>query len=518
VIAAILAGAGWILYVDRNLSFFGDDWTFVVDARHNWSAVLMSSHNGHWTLVHGLLYETLFVTVGLHSYVPYLVLMLAAHAATVTLLFFLIRRRSGDLLAAGAAAILLLYGAAAEDLAWAFQVDFIAPVALGLAALLLLDAPGAGPRRVGAAAVLLTLGIATSGIGLVMLAAVAAEVAIDPARRRCLTALAPPAAVFTAWYLLVARRAGAAPDLSAASLLTLPDFVRRGLAPATAAVFGYIGQSNRYSTLIALLTAAAIAAAWVRRGRVGSRAAGPVIALVFEFVLIGLTRGQLGINQGASSRYLYVAAVLILLVLADALADFPARWPVVAPLAALMLVSVWFNSHQLASFAAYRTGFATAQAAELQTFEAYRGDPGITPDAVIDPLLVPISPREYYDASTAWGSPVQPVSTQDVGRLDAGAVDRALATLFANGLAPGNAPSPLGACSAPVPLMVPPGTVVLAVPDANAVAVVHVAVIGPDGAAPSISLVMPATLTLGGDRLPAMWRVTVTGGSVCPLN
>jgi hypothetical protein len=66
--------------------------------------------------------------------------------------------------------------------------------------------------------------------------------------------------------------------------------------------------------------------------------------------------------------------------------------------------------------------------------------------------------------------------------------------------------------------MVPPGTVVLAVPDANTIAVVHVAVIGPDGAAPSITLVMPATLTLGGDRLPEMWRVTVTGGSVCPLN
>src|SRR5258707_1070002 len=82
-VGAAIGGAGWILYVDRILSFFGDDWTFVVNARRDWPSMLLTPHNGHWTLVHSALYEALFVTVGLRSYLPYLALMLAAHAACV---------------------------------------------------------------------------------------------------------------------------------------------------------------------------------------------------------------------------------------------------------------------------------------------------------------------------------------------------------------------------------------------------------------------------------------------------
>jgi hypothetical protein len=511
---ATAAGVAWILYVDRNLSFFGDDWTLVISVRQDWPAMLLAPHNGHWILVHNAIYAVLFNTVGLRSYVPYLLPMLAAHAASVVLLFGLIRRRAGDLLAMGAAAILLLYGAAAEDLAWAFQVEFIAPVAFGLAALLLLDRTDAGRSQVGAAAVLLTLAVASSGMGLVMCVLVGAEVVLDPARRRYWPALLPPGLIYALWYLLVARSAAATPSLSPATLAMLPDFVRHGLAPATAAVFGL---SARLSTLVLVATAGFVAAAWWRRGRVGSRAAGPLIALLAEFVLIGLTRAQFGIGQGASSRYMYIAAVLILLVLSDALAWLPARRLVMAPLLALVGVSVVLNAHQLAVFAASRSEFAARQMDVLRTFEAYHADPLITPDDAVDPTYTPITPRQYFDATSAWGSPVASTSTQDLGRLNPSSVDLGLVTLFTNGLTPGPAPPAPSSCAPVTDLTVEPGTTVLAIPEAGGIANLSVAVLAPPGAGPSTTLTSPESFHFGGDRLPGPWRVTITGGALCPI-
>lgn len=511
-IVATVAGVGWILYVDRHLSFFGDDWTLVAAARNAWPGMLFSAYNGHWILVHGLLYEALFVTVGLHSYLPYLLLMLTAHATSVVVLFVLIRRRAGAVLALMAVAILLLYGAAGEDLAWAFEIEFIAPVAFGLVALLLLDSPNAGMRRGAMAAALLTLGMASSGMGIVMFIAVAVELALDPDRRRLLPVLLPPAVIYGLWYVLVGHRTSIGPSLTLATITSLPEFVRHGLAPATAAVFGL---SPRLSTVVMLATALFVAWAWWRRRRVGSRAVGPLVALISEFVLIGLTRSQLGISEGASSRYLYTAAVLILLVVADALSEFPARRLVLAPLLCVVAVSVWLNANQLVVFASGRSDFATRQTDELRTFEAYRGDPGITSDQLLDHVYTPITPRQYFDATFAWGSPVRPVATQDLSRLDPISVDRALVILFANALIAGPPPTTLGSCTPATQLTVPSGSTVYAIPDAGAIAVVHVAVLGPDSAAPSTRLNSVGTLTFGGDRLPGQWRISIAGGGLC---
>ena len=510
---ATLAGAGWILYVDRNLSFFGDEWTVIDRARSNWTGALLASHNGHWILVPRLLYQALFVSIGLRSYIPYLLLMLAAHVAAVILLFLLVRRRAGDAVALGAAAILLVFGRGAEDLAWAFQVGFILPVACGLAALLLLDSQSARLWRLAVASLLLTIGMISSGIGVVMLVTVAAELVCDRSRWARVPVLLLPTIVYAPWYLFIGRH-DTGSRLSTVSLLGLPDFVFHGLGSATAAVYGL---SDQHANLVLLGTALLLAGAWALRGRVGSRAAGPLLGAIALFALIGLTRGQFGIGQATASRYLYVAAALILLVLADALAELPAHWALLVVVVAVAYFSAGENANQLADFAAARAGYAATQTVELRTFEAFRGDAAVG-DAVLDPVYTPVTPRQYFDATAAWGSPVPSAATPDLTTLDPGPVNQALVTLFADGLGLTVPPDPAPSCLLVDRLVLPEGSSVLIVPASGQVARLDVALVGPDTAGAQETVPNAGTLTLGGDRLTSPWRVTVSNGGVCPLS
>jgi hypothetical protein len=506
-------GAAWIFYLDRHLTFFGDDWTLIVGARQNLMTLLLAPHSGHFLLVHGLLYDALFNLVGLHSYRPYVALLLGVHAATVLLLFVLVRRRSGDILAFGAAALLLVYGAAAEDLAWAFQVGFILPVAFGLAALVLLDKPNPRRRNLATASVLLVLGVATSAMGLVMLVAVGGELFLDRTRRRALVVLVPVAVVYGAWYGLIARHAPPSVSLSMSTLSILPARMAIGLEGAAAGIFGLPLSLGVFAAFALGLF---LAATWWRRGYIGSRAAGPLIAVGAEFFLIGLARAEFGIQPAASSRYMYTAAVLLLLVLTDALARLPVRWEVWVPLGALTLISLWLNANQLATFVFFRTLQTGPQTAELQTFEAYRGDPAIDSTTLLDPIITPVTPSQYYDLSAAWGRPVLPVSVSDLVTLEPSAVDRALVTLFANGLLPSQVGSQ-SECAASDQLEVAPGSMIRVIPNPGAVAVLSVAVMDMDQTPPSVSVSAPTMFSLNGDRLPGPWRVHVSGGSVCAV-
>ena len=517
VVAAAFIGCAWIFYLDRHLSFFGDDWTLIVVARQNLPEMLLSPHGGHFLLVHGLLYEALFVTAGLHSYLPYLGLLLAAHAASVVLLFLVVRRRAGDAIALGAAAILLLYGTAAEDLAWAFQVEFILPVSFGLGALLLLDAPKISIRNYVVAAALLTLAIATSGMGIVMFAAVGGELIFDPARRRDLLTLAPGALTFGLWYVLIARSSPPTLSLSRATLGVLPERFWVGLEGAVNGLFGL--QPDAGPVALAAI-AVSLVAVWAWRRRVGVRAAGPLVGLGVEFLLIGLTRAQFDLNAAASSRYMYVAAVLLLLTITDAVASLPVRWPVVVPLTAIALVSVWLNANQMATFAFYRTAYSVTQAIELRTLEAYRGDFYVTPDDQVDPRFTPITSAEYYDATSAWGSPVPKTTVDDLRALDPMAVDRGLVALFANGLAPVGGTNQRSCFRGEAKLIAPPGDIVLIAPDAGSNAVFRVWAMDNDSNPPSSTTSAPITLWLRGERLPNAsrgWHVSVTGGTACEL-
>src|SRR4029077_10550476 len=110
------------------------------------------------------IYAGLLATVGLHSYLPYMTVLLTLHATSALLLFEIVRRRAGDLIGLAAAALLLVLGAGWENLLWAFHVHIVGSVACGLGTLLALQ----GQRRARnllVAAGLLTASLMFSGVG-----------------------------------------------------------------------------------------------------------------------------------------------------------------------------------------------------------------------------------------------------------------------------------------------------------------------------------------------------------------
>jgi hypothetical protein len=116
-LAALLVCSG-LLWLSRTSSFYFDEWTYITSAPEWTLATYFQPHNEHPSILSQLVYAGLLHTIGLRSYVPYMALLLIAHAANVVLLFELVRRRAGDGIAVAAAALLLVRGAGWEDLLW----------------------------------------------------------------------------------------------------------------------------------------------------------------------------------------------------------------------------------------------------------------------------------------------------------------------------------------------------------------------------------------------------------------
>ena len=227
VIAALLASAA-ILWLARSFTFYFDEWTFILSAP-DWSwATYLQPHNEHPVMLTRAIYAALFATVGLRSYLPYMAVLLALHAASVVLLFEVVRRRAGDLVALGAAALLMVLGAGWEDLLWAFQIQFIGSVACGLGMLLALQGQ---PRRrnLFLAAALLTASLMFSGVGLFFGVAAAVQLAATPGRRRDLVWFAPVAVALGAWFLAFGRSGAPTNPPSLADIAALPLYVIWGL-------------------------------------------------------------------------------------------------------------------------------------------------------------------------------------------------------------------------------------------------------------------------------------------------
>ncbi len=171
-----LLAAALVLYLSRHLSFWWDEWTWILERRGNTLETYLRPHNSeHWSTVPIAIYQFLFRTVSIGSYVPYMATLAAFHAINGLLLFAVLRRRVGSEIALGATALLLFLGSAYQDLLWAFQVGQLASISLGLGALVLLDVDRPARRRQVAAGILLLLSVASSGVGLIWCAAIFVE-------------------------------------------------------------------------------------------------------------------------------------------------------------------------------------------------------------------------------------------------------------------------------------------------------------------------------------------------------
>ncbi len=424
-----VAAAAAILWLSRAYTFYFDEWDFILSAPDwSWTSYLQP-HNEHPSMVFKLIYAALLNTVGLRSYWPYMAVLMALHGASAVLLFELVRRRAGDLFGLACAAMLLVLGAGWEDLLWAFQIGFVGSVACGLGMMLALQDP-ATARKLAAAVALLTVSLMFSSIGLFFGVVATTMLLLSPARRRDLLWFVPVAVGLAAWYLAFDRSGtSTVPPPGPANLLVLPAFVVWGLAGAAG---GTVGVTGLPALVVLIAGAVAVGFAWWRV-RPDAFALGVAAGLVAFYVVTGLNRAQLGYDQSASGRYVYIGAVFWLILLADAARLLPWRGTWRPALAALVFLACFNSPVLLLAYAAGKTAVMQREIADLQALAVERSDKCLNPSGAVDPLVMPYvtSPALYYRAVDRFGDPTDGLPITD--RPD---FDRARTNLTRSGCTP----------------------------------------------------------------------------------
>ena len=402
VAGAAVLGAAVILWLTRGYTFYFDEWTFIVSMPTWTAATYFVPHNEHPAILFRLLYSALMHTVGLRAYWPYMAVVALSHAANVVLLFELVRRRAGELVALAAALLLLMLGAGWEDLIWAFQMAWLLSISFGLGALLALQEP----RRTPLAAGLIAVSLGFSGVGLVFAVAAGVQLLLTPDRRRQVAWLVPVGAAVVVWFAIFGRL-GTHPDPqpSAANVVLVPLYALWAMGEAVA---GIIGRGGWWGPPLLLAAALAVGWRWRRRGT-DPFAAGVAAGLIVFYVVAGLTRAQLGVQQGGASRYLYVGAVPSLILLGDAAGSLPWRGTWRPALAACLFLACFSSVALFYSFAIARPFVMERQVADYYALEAERHDPCLNQDARVDPLVMPsvLEPGPYYLSVAQFGDPRQ---------------------------------------------------------------------------------------------------------------
>jgi len=209
--------------------------------------------------------------------------------AVAGIVYVVVRREASGMWALGAMAVVLLLGSGGDDILWAFQSGTVGAVAAGMAAVVV------APRRPAVAAVLLTLSLATSGVGLAFLAGTAFHLLLT--RPRALPWLLVPVVPYLLW-LIVFGVWGIAPPQFAG----LPEYVLSGLTASAAGAIGSVSSVVGQVVLLALAFGI---------GR--TRSMPPVVlALLVSgvafFTIAGLARAHLGPEQATAPRYVYIVA------------------------------------------------------------------------------------------------------------------------------------------------------------------------------------------------------------------
>jgi len=344
-VARTMAWVGWppvvltvgalaiLVWLGRDMTFYHDEFAFLL-LRDLSLQGIFAPHNEHLSATLVILYRTLVGTVGTASYWPYLGVTFALHVIVAAIVYVVVRRETTAMWALGAMAVMLVLGSGGDDILWAFQSGTVGATAAGMAAVVV------APRRPAVAAVLLTISLATSGVALAFLAGTILHLALT--RPRALAWLALPIGLYLAW--LVTFGATHMVAMRTPSLDGVPEYMLAGLVATAAGVVGSVVPV----VVSIVLRAVAFGIGWVR-------GLPPVVLALLAssvafFFFAGLVRAELGPEQAAAPRYVYVAAPGFLIAGAVLLAGIRRPWRDIVGVAVLTValvgnVVLLFDSH-----------------------------------------------------------------------------------------------------------------------------------------------------------------------------
>lgn len=396
-ILAVLAVAYlvWLYGAGRAFYFHVyDEWLLFADRADPSVEAYFRPFNGHLIALPVLVYQLMLRVFGLGSYAPYLALASAAHLTCVVLMFEYARRRAGPLIGLACAAVLLFFSQGAEDLFWAFQIGFMASIALGLAAILLSeDRPWSTWRAVAMSACLLGA-IAASGVGLVMMVVFLILVR----KPRELLVLVPAAATWAIWWFTWSSGSAQVPGGSV---------VAYGLAASR--VIGEIlvsaaGPGSLVVPAIILVAIVAFLLGW----RPTRWTVAGLAGLIVLYASIGLRGGWLPVTA-EPSRYRYVGMTLLLVAAAPIAGQLLASVPsaghrhraaavgLMALLAVPLALGLTGFPHAVANWEFWSLDFR----AQAQAVDAYGGQQGA--EVTFDDSALTVS--VYRSVMDRWGPP-----------------------------------------------------------------------------------------------------------------
>jgi hypothetical protein len=301
-------------------------------------------------------------------------------------------------------------------------LSFTGAVAFGLAQLWFASS---GPARPGYRDLLgsgaAVLALMCSGVGITYVVVAAAALALCGRWGRAVVAAAVPGVVFVAWWLAYGRDQESA--LPAPARTELVDFVWQGLVHVADSLTGLIG-AGAVLLVVALL---ALSPAVARRAEGWYLSLAAAGGAVFFYAVSALGRAGLGPDAALASRYVHVAAPLVLLALAPTIRSTAERLHATGgrnlALGALLALALAFNVSALGQYLRAREPIVSQARARIEAaagLDLSGAAPGAVPDPLYSPDLTAAALRDLL-ASGEFDPP---------GRADPRARAEAAAALF----------------------------------------------------------------------------------------
>lgn len=426
---ALAGSVALLLVLTREMTFLQDTWEFLMNRRGFTADSLFAPHNEHIVVI-PVAIEQLFLRVfGMTSARPEFVLLALALATSALLLFVYARRRMGPWLALFGAVLLLFLGPAWEVLLWPFELTLVGSALFGIAMLLALDR---NDRRGDiAACAFLALSLGFSSLGIPFVAAAAVDVFQKRRRRgyRRAYVIAIPVALYALWYL--GWGSDAETHISLRNVLSSPRFVAESAAVSVGSLFGLgtnpVGDSTDPAWGRAILAALVVVFGYRQVRRPGFVPGLWPVAAAAAVNWFLTAFNQVPGRDPTTSRYQYVGAVFVLLLLANLLQGVRFSRRALSAVGALALLAVCVNLVVLKDGKDSFERQSVLTQADLAAIEiAHRTvDPSfsLTPEIAGTTTLIDVQAAKYLPAVEEYGSPAYTPSelagAPDYGRRQA---------------------------------------------------------------------------------------------------
>lgn len=412
--AAAMAASGLLLIgLGSRLSFFLDDWVFILYRRGSSLDSFLGPDNEHLVAGPVAVWKLLLGTFGLGSALPYHVVSIAMFLLGAWLLFVWIRRRIGGWPTLLMTLPVLFLGAAFEDLFWFASITFLGSMACGLGMLVALDRRDKVGDRLACAWLIGSM--LFSSLWLAFAVGAVVDIALrrgDRDWRRRAFVVGVPVALYAIWWLGWGDTGESSVTLH--NLATTPLFVLDSFATALGSLAGLATMGEGLPSPPGLdwgrplaVGVGAIAVWRLYRLERIPRSLWVVLAIALAFWIFG----GIAVKPGRvpwASRYQYPGVGMVLLVAAGMLSGLKLDRRLLPPALIAVAVSLLGNVLLLQQSYDFYRGTSQIIEANLSALEIARNtvEPGFYIDEEFaDTNFDHIDAGSYFSAVDAFGSP-----------------------------------------------------------------------------------------------------------------